>query len=328
MKIINSIAQHINGRVAILLLSIVALLIGTVASSIGTQAATSSSISANAFIAARCQTTDLVGHRGASAPNVKNNTIPAFKLAVQSGVKVIEFDIHKTKKEKGTSQWVVYHDKTIKGRAISKTTYSKLKKLEPSLITYRQAMAYLSTVKTVRVFAEIKPSKISKASARYIGRVVNEYKMRPRVEIHSFHKGVLTKFRKYNSGFRIGFIMNKVKYSPSTIRKFANSVVINKSLIYGGKVSVSGMKSQRLAVYAYTPNNSTEWTKLINYGVSGVITDYGKAYKSWCAGIQPKPVTPPPVVTPPVEPPAPVDPVPAEPEDPTEPTDPVVPNPA
>lgn len=330
MNTLRTYLQYVNFRTVVMFVAILALLV-----SIFVQTRPVDAVSAAAYATARCKTTTIVGHRGATAPGIRNNSLAAFKYAVASGAKVVEFDIHRTKSGKGGAQWVVYHDKKIKGHTISKTSYKTLKKLEPTLTTYRQAMSYLRTVGNVRVFAEIKPSKVSKGSLKYIGRVISQYGMKNRTEIHSFNKPVLQKFRKYVKGVRTGFIMNKVKYSATTIRSFAQSVVINKSLIFGKKVSVSALRAKGLAVYAYTPNTSSDWTSLMVYGVSGVITDYSKSFATWCKAIQPKPVvkpapkppvapvppTPPVVPTPPVPPVLPVDPVPGDttPEDPSDP---------
>lgn len=273
--------------------------------------------------ATRCSSTTVVGHRGSSGSNIKENTIPAFRNAIGSGAKVIEFDIHRTKKTKGNpAVWVVYHDKKIKGHTISGTTYKKLKQIEPTLLRYDSAMAYLARFKTVRVFVEIKPSYITKYRAQYIGKIVNRYGMRSRTEIHSFHKSVLTKFHTYNKSFRLGYIMNTPKYSSTSIRKFANSVVLRQDLIYNNRVSVNSYRRAGLAVYAYTANNTDQWVRLNNYGVSGIITDNARGYVNWCRDIQ-QPITPPPA-QPPVTPPTPPAEPPVPPVEPDQP--PVVPD--
>lgn len=328
MNIVDVVKSiHINKFAAFAYAMIAALLVSLVAVNGSVSAVATSDLAIK-----RCSTTSVVGHRGTVSGGVKENTLAAFKAAVAGGAKEIEFDIHRTKPEKGTGQWIIYHDKKIKGRTISKTKYSTLKKIEPSLTTYNQAMTYLKSVPNVRILVEIKPSKVSKGSLKYIAKVANKYNVRNRTVIQSFNKSILTKFKKYNKGFQLAFIMNKVKYSPKSIRKFANSVIINKSLIYSKKVSVTSMKSAGLKVYAYTANSATDWNKLAGYGVNAVITDYAKSYVSWCSAIQPKPVVKPPVKppvttpkppvvpTPPTPPTPPVDTDPAEPED-TDPTE-------
>lgn len=319
MHNMKRVFERLNSTTLIVFTLIGALVVSAVAWPVVPQAE-----AVNSTAAMRCLGTTVVGHRGASGSNFKENTIPAFRHAIASGAKVIEFDIHRTKKSKGSpAVWVVYHDKKIKGRTISKTSYKTLKRIEPTLTTYPSAMAYLSRFKDIRVFAEIKPSHITKYRAKYIGSIVNRYGMRNRTEIHSFHKSVLTKFRKYNKGFRIGYIMNTPKYSGTSIRKFANTVVLNQNLIYGNRVSVSSMKRAGLTVYAYTANNEAQFARLNNYGVNGIITDNSRGYVTWCNGIQ-EPITPPPTTPPPTEPTTPPTEPTTPPTEPTEPTEPPV----
>ena len=57
---------------------------------------------------------ELVAHRGLSA-EAPENSMPAFKKAVEAGFKRIEFDIRRCKeKADGTADWVVSHDETLK----------------------------------------------------------------------------------------------------------------------------------------------------------------------------------------------------------------------
>lgn len=287
MKTLRVYLQYLSMRSLILFTLIAALLVSIVADTSQSDAATISA-SVSATTATRCSSVASIGHRGTSASGVKQNSLAAFQLAVQSGVRTIEFDIHRTKPEHGSGQWIVHHDASIKGRKISKTKYSTLKKLEPSLITYRQAMAYLKNYKSVRALPEIKPSSVSKGSLKYIARVANDYGMRSRTDIQSFNKSVLVKWRKYNKGFRTAYLVSKVKYSAKSIRKFANIVIFNKSLILSKKVSVSSYRAAGLIVYAYTPNSSADWARLVNAGVNGIITDYAKSYSTWCGSIRQK----------------------------------------
>lgn len=272
-------------------------------------------------LAQRCLVTTAMGHRGTASRGVKQNSLAAFQLAAAQGVKVLEFDIHRTK----DGQWVVYHDAKIKGRSIKKNTYKTLRKYDSQLATYRQVMAFISTQPGVRALPEIKPNKVSKKSLKYIARVINQYGMKNRTEIQSFHRKVLTKWRKYNKGYQLAFIQNKVKYKPATIRKFANSVIVHKKLVYNGKVSINAMHRAGLKVYVYTANNQAEWGALIVKGADAILTDYASSYQQWCQNLQPQPEPPvypptPDPVVPPLDPPTPTDPV--DPPDPTDPVDP------
>lgn len=288
------------------LLAVIALVAGisTVLPAATTANAASAAAIADAkLLASRCVTTTVVGHRGTVSAGVHENTLPAFKRAIADGAKVIEFDIHRTK----DGQWVIAHDKKIKGKTISKTKYKTLKKIQPSLLTYRQAMNYLRTT-NVRVSVEFKPTSVKAGSMRYVAKVIKQYKMTSRVEIASFSDKVLKKFRsaksvkKYSAGIRTTYNINKkstLNKSKATIKKFASTVVVRKDLITSS-AQVAAFKKAGIGVYVYTSNTASEWAKLNRLAVSGIITDYAGSYKNWCKSIviptpTPAPVTPPPV---------------------------------
>lgn len=271
-------------RVGLFVLAIVAAV--TVSIPGPAEAATSPSA-----LAVRCKSALVIGHRGTVAGGVHENTIRAFSSAITSGAEVIELDIHRTK----DGQWVVNHDASIRGHKISKTKYKTLKKLKSDLTTYRQTMNYLRTQK-VRVSVEIKPKSVRNGSLRYFARVIKQYNMQNRVEITSFSSAVLKKFhgksvRKYTTGIRTGYIVNNasnLRQGPASIRKFANVLILRKDMIKT-TTQVATYNRYGLRVDAYTLDNSADWTRMLNLGTNGIITDYAGAYNKWCASIQPKP---------------------------------------
>lgn len=280
----------------------------------------------NEVLAARCSSATVMGHRGTSANGVKENSLAAFKLAANQGIKALEFDIHRTK----DGYWVVNHDKTIKGHKISKKTYKQLKKYNSQLATYEEVMRFISTKPGVKAIPEIKPSSVSNGSLKYIAKVITKYNLKGRTEIQSFHRSVLQKWSRNNKGFRLAFIENKVKYSPSTIRKFAQILIVRKDLVYKGKVSATAAHKAGLKLYVYTANSKSDWKALTEKGVDGVLTDYAGSFKKWCDSLQPvkpTPTTPTPTTpTPTPTTPTPTVPVPETPEDPADPADPIDPD--
>ena|GEM_PF-3101779 len=322
----GNMKRHNFRKIITRTIPVLAIGIGVALGSLPQSTPANAAVISQSVKAQRCQNTTVMGHRGTSARGVKENSLAAFRLAAAQGIKTLEFDIHRTK----DGQWVVNHDATIKGHKISKTTYKQLKKYNSQLATYRQVMQFISTQPGVKAMPEIKPSKVKKGSLKYIARVINDYNMKGRTEIQSFHRSVLQNWSKYNKGYRLAFIENKVKYSPKTIRKFAHSLIVRKDLIYNGKVSVASAHSAGLRVYAYTANSTSDWNRLIEKDVNGVLTDYAGDFKRWCDKLQPIPTpAPAPVPTPspapaPVDPPTPTDPVdPADPSDPVDPDAPV-----
>lgn len=67
----------------------------------------------------------IIAHRGAG-PCASENTLQAFKRAVDMGVDMIEFDIRRTV----DGEFVVHHNASIDGRRIAEMTLSRLRELD------------------------------------------------------------------------------------------------------------------------------------------------------------------------------------------------------
>ena len=65
----------------------------------------------------------LLGHRGARLPQVPENTIAAFDLALQAGCDGFEFDVRRAR----DGQLVVVHDARIRGLAVAESTCAELR---------------------------------------------------------------------------------------------------------------------------------------------------------------------------------------------------------
>jgi glycerophosphoryl diester phosphodiesterase len=67
--------------------------------------------------------TEIAAHRGNSGPAAPlENTIDAFRRAMQVGADLVETDVHRT----ADGVLVLYHDSSIDGRSIAKTKYADL----------------------------------------------------------------------------------------------------------------------------------------------------------------------------------------------------------
>lgn len=224
---------------------------------------------------------DVIGHRGTDK-NVRENTLKAFKAAVDAGADVVELDIRRTKPDSsGRATWVVFHDSTIGGRSISKTTYATLKKLRPDLATLREVIAYMQTTnRSMQI--EIKPKSISSGSLNALVSLVNQYNMKDRVTFTSFHSSVLKKLHAKKTGIKQGFIIRKY-VSAAGIKKFADVVLIKDS---GASVSaINKLKAAGLAVDVWTVDDKDSMKRLIADGVDGIITDKPVDLLSVCRAV-------------------------------------------
>lgn len=65
----------------------------------------------------------LLGHRGARLPQVPENTIAAFDLALNAGCGGFEFDVRRTR----DGQLIVTHEPRIRGLEVAESTYAELR---------------------------------------------------------------------------------------------------------------------------------------------------------------------------------------------------------
>lgn len=75
----------------------------------------------------------LLGHRGARLPQVPENTIAAFDLALNAGCGGFEFDVRRTR----DGQLIVTHEPRIRGLEVAESTYAELRQRanhEPPLL--------------------------------------------------------------------------------------------------------------------------------------------------------------------------------------------------
>jgi len=90
----------------------------------------------------------VIAHRGASAYELEN-TLAAFRLAVEMGADGVELDVHGT----ADSEFVVHHDEEIRGMRIANVTLDELRR-EPlrngeKVPTLTEALGDLGTAVSV-----------------------------------------------------------------------------------------------------------------------------------------------------------------------------------
>jgi glycerophosphoryl diester phosphodiesterase len=107
----------------------------------------------------------LIAHRGAQK-NAEENTVAAFREALESVASQIELDIHTTK----DGVVICNHDFKLNGLNVALTTYKELKKSAPDLTTFDEAVKVIGSKKPIIV--EIKPI----GTAKNVIKILNHYK--------------------------------------------------------------------------------------------------------------------------------------------------------
>ena len=223
-------------------------------------------------------------HRGASA-YAPENTIPAFKKAIECGADGIECDIHWTEDK----QFVVCHDakidRTSNGTGeIEKMTVTDIKmydfgiKFDPQFA----GTAAPTLREMLDVVKDMNPVNIEIKSFRKDGQndealedfyeILSGYKILGNTIVSSFDAQVLKRLKELHPDVYTCFLYNKKLGAAAFAQKIGCSAIhpYFKSL---RKSTVESAHRRGLKVNCWTPNTENEIRKMIEIGCDGIITN-------------------------------------------------------
>ncbi len=241
----------------------------------------------------------VIAHRGGKgiAPE---NTLEAFRRSYEMGVDILELDIHATK----DGELVVIHDRTVdrttngKGK-VAQMTFEEIRKLDAGYswtndggktFPFRGKGIKVPTLK--EVFEEFPNSIINIESkhseprpAEKICGLIQEYGRMEKSIVASFHKEVLTDFRKNCENVATSASPSEstwflTMYKLGLIENFEadmQALQIPKRIGRLQFVTEDFVKSARkknLQVHVWTINKTEDMKYLKNIGVDGIMTDY------------------------------------------------------
>ncbi|SFR93749.1 glycerophosphodiester phosphodiesterase [Anaeromicropila populeti] len=220
----------------------------------------------------------IIAHRG-GAKSFSNgeNTLDVFLDAIQNQVKMIEFDVRRTK----DSQYIIFHDNKVDRKKISSLTYSELAEIcshknikVPLLIDTLQLCS-----KRVLFDIELKETGYE----REVIEIISNYIDPSHYVITSFHDSVIRTIKQINPDIYTGLLLGKDKATPlehfSELFPFgrlkkskADFVVPNYKLVTPWLV----YKCRKLNyhIYVWTVNKNNVYLKLMKHKVTAIITDY------------------------------------------------------
>ena len=212
-----------------------------------------------------------VAHRGASGYR-KENTLDAFKYAVELGARAIELDVRKTKDD----VIVVIHDATIRNSSgkkqnISALTLSQLKKIDSKIPTLEEALSYISET-DAELMIEFKVAGIEQR----VLDLVDRYGMHGRVIYGSFNMSINQKLRSIEPSSKLilcvqdASVLNDIIKNPS--KYDVEVVTVKYTLLNAAKVCELHLAG--FEIFAWTVNSSADIKKMANMGVDGITTNY------------------------------------------------------
>jgi len=224
----------------------------------------------------------VIAHRGASAA-APENTIAAFELAIADGADGIELDVRLSRDD----QLVVIHDASV-GRttngsgSVRDRTLRELKRLDAG--GWRGVKYEGQRIQTLQeVFERFRDRtrfwiELKGGSNHYIGieeRVVSTieiYDVLDRALVQSFDRKALEQVRSLNPEIRVGVLTD-----TPPLRPIIGSLAPPHALCPAADVITDDdlveMRAAGVDCYVWTVNEPAQMDRLINSGVSGIITD-------------------------------------------------------
>ncbi len=227
------------------------------------------------------------GHRGARA-RFPENSIPAFRYAIEQGVDFIEFDVAVTK----DNVPVVSHDPHLHAAigagsgpyaAIHDLTLIELNTRLPALDEVF-ALARGTSVRfnvEIKIFAdrpELAPGPAE--FTKLVLELVREHGIERRVMLQSFDPRILRVMKTLDASIPRGALFETQGDWMEVAREF-EADILGPSYRLVSRARVSQAHAAGLTVVPWTLNQPEDWARLTDAGVDGMITDDPARLIAW-----------------------------------------------
>lgn len=227
----------------------------------------------------------LIAHRGASG-YAPENTLSAFKLALDMGVRFVELDVHQTK----DGQVVVIHDDNLKrfggsGKKVLDLTYEEISKIAIKENFHRgyphERVPTLEQVLTLVARRAVVNVEIKGPSAVYPGIEEKVLKLLERkgyngmAYISSFDVNCLERVRASSADMHLGYLLGltSIRTAISRMRDLrCDALVVSARQAQRGLIQKVHQRGYHVLVY--TANTRQIWDRIAERHVDAIFTDY------------------------------------------------------
>ncbi|GGG60218.1 glycerophosphodiester phosphodiesterase [Paenibacillus radicis (ex Gao et al. 2016)] len=230
----------------------------------------------------------ILGHRGASG-YAPENTMEAFRLAIQQHADGFEIDIHITK----DGEIVVIHDDTIDRTSngtgnVTDLTLAELKQFnynagfeqEYATAEIPTLSQVLELVKTHNLYLNIEIKDIMTNVGKYDGlnvaaaKLVQEYELVDQVIFSSFNHSSMVELKQACPEISTGLLHFSKLYQGEEYAKSANADALHPLFSIVDKSTVEQAHQQGIQINAWTVNQAAVMEEMIDAGVDAIITDF------------------------------------------------------
>lgn len=213
-----------------------------------------------------------IAHRGAFA-YAPENTMAAFRLALEMHADMIELDVCKTKDNK----IVVIHDETIDRTSdgsgyVREMTLEQLKKFdfgEGERIPTLEEVLDFAQKNNIIVNIELKAYKI----AKLVVELVEKYNMVNKVIISSFLHPELLEVKNINPNIQTGLLFTARPINVVRLAKEARAEWLHPEYHFVDEIMVREAHKEGIGINVWTVDDEDDMKKMIELNVDGVITD-------------------------------------------------------
>lgn len=239
----------------------------------------------------------VIAHRGASG-HAPENTMAAFRRAVELGAEFIETDLHLTR----DSQLVAIHDDTLDRTTnasglVTSYTLAELRRLDAGawfgpefagqrIPTLDEILAFAREHDIV-FYLEIKPGGAWRPEHALVAALQNSDAVN-RVVILCFDAEVLRTVRELDSSLMTGLLADRpaADLVDRAVRAGARQLAPHWELV--SQELVRQAHAAGLPVVPWTVNQPEPMQALLRLGVDGIMTDYPDRLITVLAGAQPR----------------------------------------
>lgn len=221
----------------------------------------------------------VTAHRGYSAM-YPENTIPAFKGAIEVGADWAELDVQQT----SDGEVIVMHDSSLKrttgvDKEVWQVTWDEIKNLDNgSWFDKKYQTVRIPTLEEVlkvcrgkiHLNIEIKPSEHDKNLEESVAKLLKEYHMRDSCVVSSLKYESLQKIKAADSSIETVYITS-VSYGNFTNLEYADGYSVESTMLSQSFVKRAQKAGKQ--VYVWTVNSEDQMERVISMGIDNVITD-------------------------------------------------------
>ena len=222
---------------------------------------------------------EVTAHRGHSAA-YPENTIPAFKGAIQVGADWAELDVQQT----ADGEVIVMHDSNLKrttglDKEVWQVTWDEIKDLDNgSWFDKKYQTVRIPTLEEVlkvcrgkiHLNIEIKPSGHDKDLEEQVAKLLKKYHMRDTCVVSSLKYDSLRKIKEADDSIETAYITS-VSYGNFTDLEYADGYSVESTLL--SKSFVNKAQKAGKQIYVWTVNSEERLEKVVGMGIDNVITD-------------------------------------------------------